>query len=56
VIESIGAERVVFASDYPHWDATFPGVTDMILNRADLNADTKRKIMGENAAKLLKLD
>jgi uncharacterized protein len=56
VIESIGADRVVFASDYPHWDATFPGVTDMILAREDLSAETKKKIMGENAARLLKLD
>jgi uncharacterized protein len=56
VISSIGADRVVFASDYPHWDATFPGVTDMILGREDLNADTKRRIMGENAARLLRLD
>ncbi|HWH79116.1 MAG TPA: amidohydrolase family protein [Candidatus Binatus sp.] len=56
VISSIGAERVVFASDYPHWDATFPGVTDIILNRDDLNAEAKRKIMGANAAKLLRLD
>jgi predicted TIM-barrel fold metal-dependent hydrolase len=55
VIECIGADRVVFASDYPHWDATFPGVTDMILNREDLSAETKRKIMGENAAQLLKI-
>lgn len=56
VIESIGADRVVFASDYPHWDATFPGVTDMILRREDLSERTKRKIMGENAARLLRLD
>ena len=56
VIESIGAEHVVFASDYPHWDATFPGVTDMIMNRKDLDAGTQRKIMGETAAKLLRLD
>jgi predicted TIM-barrel fold metal-dependent hydrolase len=56
VIASIGADRVVFASDYPHWDATFPGVTDVILGRADLAADVKRKIMGENAARLLHLD
>ena len=56
VISSIGADRVVFASDYPHWDATFPGVTDMILNRADLDAESKRKIMGENAARILRLD
>ena len=53
VISSIGADHVVFASDYPHWDATFPGVTDMILNRNDLDADTKRKIMGENAAQIV---
>ena len=56
VIESVGADRVVFASDYPHWDATFPGVTKMILDRKDMNADTKRQIMGENAARLLRLD
>ena len=56
VISSVGADRVVFASDYPHWDATFPGVTDMILGREDLNAETKTKIMGENAARLLRLD
>jgi uncharacterized protein len=56
VIDSIGADRVLFASDYPHWDATFPGVTQMILDREDMNAVTKGKIMGENAARLLKLD
>jgi predicted TIM-barrel fold metal-dependent hydrolase len=56
VIESIGADRVLFASDYPHWDATFPGVTTMILDRADMSGETKRKVMGENAAKLLRLD
>jgi predicted TIM-barrel fold metal-dependent hydrolase len=56
VIASIGADRVLFASDYPHWDATFPGVTQVILGRADLTAEVKRKIMGENAAHLLHLD
>ena len=56
VIETIGADRVLFASDYPHWDATFPGVTNMILDRKDMSAETKRKVMGENAAKLLRLD
>jgi predicted TIM-barrel fold metal-dependent hydrolase len=56
VIASIGAERVVFASDYPHWDATFPGVAEMILGREDLDADAKSMIMGANAARLLRLD
>ena len=56
VIQTIGADRVLFASDYPHWDATFPGVTKMILDRKDMSDGTKRKVMGENAAKLLRLD
>jgi predicted TIM-barrel fold metal-dependent hydrolase len=56
VIGAVGADRVVFASDYPHWDATFPGVTKMILDRNDLSEETKKKILGENAARLLKLD
>ncbi len=56
VIDTIGAGRVLFASDYPHWDATFPGATKMILDRKDMNTDTKRKVMGENAARLLRLD
>jgi len=56
VVDCIGADRVVFASDYPHWDAAFPGVTERILSRKDLSDETKRKIMGANAARLLKLD
>jgi predicted TIM-barrel fold metal-dependent hydrolase len=31
-------------------------VTRMIFDRKDLSAETKRKIMGENAARLLRLD
>jgi predicted TIM-barrel fold metal-dependent hydrolase len=28
----------------------------MILDREDMSTDTKRKVMGENAARLLRLD
>jgi predicted TIM-barrel fold metal-dependent hydrolase len=56
VIETIGADRVVFASDYPHWDAQLSGAPRKIIERSDLSTDTKKKIMGENAARLLHLD
>ena len=56
VIESIGAERVLFASDYPHWDAKLSGSPQAVIDRADIAADAKRRIMGENAARLLRLD
>ncbi|HEY7169059.1 MAG TPA: amidohydrolase family protein [Candidatus Binatia bacterium] len=56
VIRTIGADRVVFASDYPHWDAKLSGAPQMIIDRADIDSETKRKIMGANAARLLRLD
>jgi len=56
VIESLGAERVLFASDYPHWDAKLSGSPQAVIDRTDIDADDKRKIMGENAARLLRLD
>jgi predicted TIM-barrel fold metal-dependent hydrolase len=56
VLSAIGAERALFASDYPHWDAKLSGSPQAVMDRPDLNSDTKRKIMGENAARLLRLD
>jgi uncharacterized protein len=56
VITSIGPERVLFASDYPHWDAKLSGSPQAVIDRSDISADCKRKIMGENAARLLRLD
>ena len=56
VIASVGAERVLFASDYPHWDAKLSGSPQAVMDRSDLDLRTQRKIMGENAARLLRLD
>ena len=56
MIEAIGAERVLFASDYPHWDAKLSGSPQAIMDRTDIGFDTKKKIMGENAIRLLHLD
>jgi uncharacterized protein len=56
VLSAIGADRALFASDYPHWDAKLSGSPQAVLDRPDLDDDTKRKIMGENAARLLRLD
>ena len=49
VIERIGAERILFASDYPHWDGLFPRVVSTIRGREDLSEDAKTKILGGNA-------
>jgi predicted TIM-barrel fold metal-dependent hydrolase len=56
VISSIGADRVLFASDYPHWDAKLSGSPRAVMERPDLDSETQLKIMGGNAARLLRLD
>jgi predicted TIM-barrel fold metal-dependent hydrolase len=43
------------ASDYPHFDSEYPHTVSTIRARKDLTEDQKRKILGENAARLLNL-
>jgi hypothetical protein len=49
VMDRIGAEKVLFASDYPHWDGMFPHVVSTIRGRKDISDDAKEKILGGNA-------
>ena len=49
VIERIGEDRILFASDYPHWDGMFPRVVSTIRGRTDVAEDAKQKILGGNA-------
>jgi predicted TIM-barrel fold metal-dependent hydrolase len=48
VVEQIGSRHVMFASDYPHWDGSWPhssgGFLTQALEPADLAA-----VAGENA-------
>jgi uncharacterized protein len=48
-----GADRIVWASDYPHPDAVFPGVTRELTEAiAGLAPEDQRLIAGGNAATL----
>lgn len=49
VMDRIGVDRILFASDYPHWDGMFPRVVSTIKGREDISEDAKRKILGDNA-------
>ena len=49
----IGEERIVWASDYPHLDATFPGVVDELEEHLlKLPASAQDKVRGANAIQL----
>jgi predicted TIM-barrel fold metal-dependent hydrolase len=49
VVEHLGAEYVIWASDYPHIDASFNVVAEIREKLADLPEDSQRKVLGENA-------
>jgi uncharacterized protein len=53
-ISCIGADRVLFASDYPHWDAIIPGCVEAFTKRDDINESDKAIILRENTARLFK--
>lgn len=53
LVPFVGADRVVWGSDYPHADSTFPGaVDDLRRTIAPLPEDVQDRILGRNAARL----
>ena len=52
----IGDHKVVFASDYPHWDGTFPESLYELQKREDLTEEPVAKILGDNPRALYGLD
>lgn len=55
VLGWLGEDRVMYASDYPHWDAKTPDTVKILASRDDLTDTQKRKILGENAARIFHL-
>ena len=52
----VGAERIVWGSDYPHHDATFPGAVDAIrATVAPCPTATQARVLGLNARRLYRL-
>lgn len=51
----VGADRLIFATDYNHSDSKFPHTVEEVMERKDLSDTLKAKIMGENAQKLYNL-
>jgi len=49
----LGDDRIVWGSDYPHADSTFPGaVTELERTLAPLDEDSRQRVLGANAAAL----
>lgn len=54
-IQELGEDRICMATDYPHFDSEFPHTVSGIRERTDITERQKELILGENAAKLLKV-
>ena len=51
VAELLGSEQLLYASDYPHFDADWEAL-DTITARTDITDDQKRRFLSENARRL----
>lgn len=54
-MDHVGADRIMYASDFPHWDHSYPQSVKELAEREDLTEAHKRKIFSENARRYYRL-
>jgi predicted TIM-barrel fold metal-dependent hydrolase len=55
-VRTVGADRVLWASDWPHQDGAWPDPLEILRDRADLTDDDKRAIFVEGAVRFFGID
>ncbi len=55
-VEAVGEDRIMYASDYFHFDAKFPGSVKKVLDNKGLSESAKRKLLYDNASRLYKVE
>ncbi len=55
-IERLGDDNILFATDYPHADCTYPGAVDKFLTHPLVGDESKRKILFDNAVRFYGFD
>jgi predicted TIM-barrel fold metal-dependent hydrolase len=51
VAERIGADKLLYSSDYPHWDTSWPHTVKKFRSRDDVSAGDKQQIAWDNPQK-----
>ena len=51
-IEYVGASQILYASDFPHWDHSYPHSLKELVDRQDVTDAHKRQIFWENPRRL----
>ena len=55
VVNEVGSKTLMYASDYPHWDMSWPESATILWNREDLSFDTKKDLLLNNAKRFYNL-
>src|SRR5215471_658442 len=55
VVGEIGSKTLMYASDYPHWDMSWPESASILWNREDLSLDVKKDLLLNNAKRFYNL-
>lgn len=55
VAQLVGDNRIMWASDYPHFDSEFPGAVAEMFERTDLGDTVRAKVMASNADEFFRL-
>jgi predicted TIM-barrel fold metal-dependent hydrolase len=57
LIDQVGEDNVLFETDFPHPTCLYPNPLEAVEDRmAALRPETRRKVLGDNAAALYRLD
>jgi predicted TIM-barrel fold metal-dependent hydrolase len=51
----VGDDRIFYASDFPHWDHSYPKSVKELADRADLTDMQKQRILADNARRFYTL-
>ena len=56
IVDHVGADNFMWATDYPHPDHPHTWVDDLTVYAERLNSTTRNKVLGENVKRIYKLD
>jgi predicted TIM-barrel fold metal-dependent hydrolase len=54
-IEGFSEDKIMMASDYPHFDSEYPGTVQELRDRTDISSLQKEKILTHNAKAFLRI-